>query len=93
MGSEPFGHARGAFSETLANRRGQLALAQAGTLFLNEEGQLPPAAHPSLSRVLQGGQLHRMGSNRDHAVDVRAVVATSRSLGKELLASHAGPAG
>ena len=82
--SELFGHVRGAFSGAVAERRGKFELAHGGTLFLDEVGELPLAAQAKLLRVLQGGQLQRLGSDRDHMVDVRVVAATNRNLADEV---------
>ena len=82
--SELFGHVRGAFSGAVAERRGKFELAHGGTLFLDEVGELPLAAQAKLLRVLQGGQLQRLGSDRDHTVDVRVVAATNRNLADEV---------
>ena len=86
--SELFGHVRGAFSGAVAERRGKFELADGGTLFLDEVGELPLAVQAKLLRVLQGGQLQRLGSDREHRVDVRVIAATNRDLAREVRAGR-----
>ena len=86
--SELFGHVRGAFSGAVAERRGKFELADGGTLFLDEVGELPLAVQAKLLRVLQGGQLQRLGSDREHRVDVRVIAATNRDLAEEVRAGR-----
>ena len=78
--SELFGHVRGAFSGASAARAGKFELADGGTLFLDEVGELPLSVQAKLLRALQSGQIQRLGSDRDHHVDVRIIAATNRDL-------------
>ena len=82
--SELFGHVRGAFSGAVSDRKGKFELADGGSLFLDEIGELAPAAQASLLRALQDGQLQRLGSDREHQVDVRLIAATNRDLAEEV---------
>lgn len=82
--SELFGHVRGAFSGATDNREGKFELAHEGTLFLDEIGELPLATQGKLLRVLQGGEVQRIGSDTNHRVDVRVIAATNRDLKEEV---------
>jgi len=80
--SELFGHEKGAFTGAIAQKIGRFEMADTGTLFLDEVGDIPPALQPKLLRVLQEQQFERLGSGRTHQVDVRLVAATNRDLVK-----------
>ena len=78
--SELFGHEKGAFTGAIAQKIGRFEMADKGTLFLDEVGDIPPALRPKLLRVLQEQEFERLGSGRTHKVDVRLVAATNRDL-------------
>ncbi len=78
--SELFGHEKGAFTGAIVQKIGRFELADKGTLFLDEVGDIPPALQPKLLRVLQEQEFERLGSARTHQVDVRLVAATNRNL-------------
>jgi formate hydrogenlyase transcriptional activator len=80
--NELFGHEKGAFTGAIAQKIGRFEMADKGTLFLDEVGDIPPALQPKLLRVLQEQEFERLGSGRTHKVDVRLVAATNRDLAK-----------
>jgi len=82
--SELFGHERGAFTGALQRRIGRFELADKGTLFMDEVGELPLDTQVKLLRVLQEQEFERVGSHHTQRVDVRLVAATNRDLGQEV---------
>jgi formate hydrogenlyase transcriptional activator len=78
--SELFGHEKGAFTGAIAHKAGRFELADKGTLFLDEVGDIPLELQAKLLRVLQEQEFERLGSNRTHKVDVRMIAATHRNL-------------
>jgi DNA-binding NtrC family response regulator len=85
--AELFGHTRGSFTGATADRKGLWEEAAGGTLFLDEIGETSPAMQVKLLRVLQEGEIRRVGSSRTTKVDARVVAATNRELEREVKAN------
>jgi DNA-binding NtrC family response regulator len=86
--SELFGHVRGAFTDAKSDRLGRFEAADGGSLFLDEIGNLPPGLQAKLLRVLETGEMERVGSSRTLRVDVRVLAATNADLGAEVEAGR-----
>lgn len=82
--SELFGHEKGSFTGAAAQREGLFEQAHKGTIFLDEIGELPLELQPKLLRVLESGELRRVGSSKNQQVDVRIITATHRNLAEEI---------
>ncbi len=82
--SELFGHVKGAFTGAVSSKKGRFELADRGTIFLDEIGELPMALQPKLLRVLQDGEFEPVGGTNSVSVDVRIVAATNRNLEEEM---------
>ena len=86
--SELFGHERGAFTDAVTMRKGRFELADTGTLFLDEVGEMPPQLQAKLLRVLQDKSFERVGGNTTLHVDVRILAATNKDLKDEVDKGH-----
>ncbi len=86
--SELFGHEKGAFTDARQSRRGLFAMADNGTIFLDEIGETPPQVQVKLLRVLQEQEFKPVGGERTQKVDVRVIVATNKDLKKEVEAGR-----
>ena len=86
--SELFGHRKGAFTGANEDRAGLFEVADNGTLFIDEIGELPGALQPKLLRALEDGSIRRVGSHRERRVDVRVIAATNRTLVDEVAAGR-----
>ncbi len=86
--SELFGHAKGSFTDAVADRQGLFEAASGGTLFLDEIGDTSPATQVKLLRALQEGRIRRVGESADRAVDVRLICATNKDLEDEVTQGH-----
>jgi transcriptional regulator with GAF, ATPase, and Fis domain len=86
--SEFFGHVKGAFTGAQKDRMGRFGLADTGTIFLDEVGEIPLSLQGKLLRILQDGQYERVGEDRPRSVDVRVLAATNRELKKEVEAGR-----
>ena len=86
--SELFGHRKGSFTGAVSDQMGKIEMADRGTLFLDEVGDLSAGAQTKLLRFLEAGEIQKVGANQTKVVDVRLIAATSRDLEKEMEKGH-----
>jgi DNA-binding NtrC family response regulator len=86
--SELFGHEKGSFTGAVTNKPGLFEMADGGTLFIDEIGEMPGSLQPKLLRVLEDGSMRRIGSVKERRVDVRIVAATNRDMIEEVKAGR-----
>ncbi|MFV0442990.1 MAG: sigma-54-dependent transcriptional regulator [Planctomycetaceae bacterium] len=86
--SELFGHVKGAFTGASGSKPGLFEVADSGTLFIDEIGEMPLTLQPKLLRILEDGSLRRVGSHQERRVDVRIIAATNRDLREEVEAGR-----
>ena len=86
--SELFGHVKGAFTGALRNKKGRFEIADGGSIFLDEVGELTPATQVKLLRVLQEGRFERLGSEETVRANVRVISATNKNLEEEMKTGH-----
>jgi DNA-binding NtrC family response regulator len=86
--SEMFGHVRGAYTDAKSERIGRFELADGGTIFLDEVGNVPASQQPKLLRVLEDGEFERLGSSRTQHADVRLISATNADLAADVAAGR-----
>ncbi len=86
--SELFGHEKGSFTGATDDKAGLFEVADRGTMFIDEVGELPLSLQPKLLRVLEDGSMRRVGSHKERRVDVRIVAATNRDMAEEVKAGR-----
>lgn len=88
MESELFGHEKGAFTDAITTKQGLVEIANNGTLFLDEVGEISPIIQPKLLRFLQTGEYRRLGGNKNYHANVRVISATNKDLRSEVAANR-----